>query len=318
MDSATPLELCGIKILLMEDQNPRYGNNRSFKSLAPIQWLKSSPFVLMHIAAIGIFFVEFKWQYVVLSLCVYGALMFGITAGFHRYFSHRTYKTSRWFQFVLAWLGSMSTQKGVLWWAANHRHHHKVSDMPADIHSPIQDGFFWSHMGWIMGKEAERTRAELIKDLWKFPELRWLNRWYLLPPILFAVSLVLFGGWGAFFWGFVFTTVLLWHGTFTINSLSHVFGSRRYKTGDTSRNNFLLAIITLGEGWHNNHHCYQASANQGFFWWEIDVSFYTLKIMSWFGLVRDLKKAPVRTLEAKRIHPTTHTVAATEAQVQHF
>ena len=262
--------------------------------------LKSIPFFLFHIAAaVSVFFVHFSWSMVALCIAMYYLRMFGITAGYHRYFSHRSYKTNRVFQFIVAWIGSMSSQKGVLWWAANHRHHHKFSDLPEDIHSPLLTGFWWSHVGWILSVYYDETKWELIPDLKKFPELVWLNKYHQVPLVLYGATLFLLGGWSAFVWGFLVSTVLLWHGTFTINSLSHVYGSRRYVTTDTSRNNFWLALLTLGEGWHNNHHCYQSSANQGFYWWEVDGSFYVLKALSWIGITRDLRKPPLELLEAK-------------------
>ena len=255
-----------------------------------INWIQSLPFFAFHLfAAVAVFFVPFHWSYVVWAVALYYLRMWLVTTTYHRYFSHRTFKTSRVFQFVLAFLAETSAQKGVLWWAANHRHHHRESDQPADVHSPLQDGFWWSHVGWILSDKYTETREEAIRDFARFPELRFLNRWYLLPPFLLAVGLFLIGGFPLLVWGFFVSTVVLWHGTFTINSLSHIFGKRRYKTTDTSRNNFLLALITCGEGWHNNHHYHQNTANQGWFWWEVDVSYYALKLMSALGLVWDLR-----------------------------
>ncbi|RZA24637.1 MAG: acyl-CoA desaturase, partial [Proteobacteria bacterium] len=208
-----------------------------------------------------------------LVLGSYYLRMIGVTAGYHRYFSHRSYKTSRWFQFCLAFLAQTSAQKGALWWAAHHRHHHKHSDQHEDIHSPSQKGFWWSQVGWILDKSTEDTNWKYIQDYAKFPELRWLNKYFLVPPTLYALAIFAVWGWQGLFWGFFFSTVMLYHGTFVINSLCHVFGKVRYKSGDDSKNSLLLALITCGEGWHNNHHYYQATANQGWFWWEIDVSY---------------------------------------------
>jgi len=256
-----------------------------------INWVTSAPFFAVHVfALVAPFFVPFHWSYVVWALALYYARMWAVTAGYHRYFAHRAYKTSRVFQFILAFLAQTSAQKGVLWWAANHRHHHRESDQPADLHSPLQDGFWWSHVGWILSDDHVETREEAIRDFARFPELRFLNRFYLLPPVLLALALLLIGGFPLLVWGFFVSTVLLWHGTFTINSLSHVFGSRRYRTTDTSRNNFLLALVTCGEGWHNNHHYHQNTANQGWFWWEVDATYYVLKLLSALGLVWDLRK----------------------------
>jgi stearoyl-CoA desaturase (Delta-9 desaturase) len=267
-----------------------------------IDWFRSLPFFLMHIAVVSVFFVPFHWKYVVLCFTLYVFRMFAITAGFHRYFAHRAFKTTRLNQFLLALCGTFSVQKGVLWWASLHREHHREADQPNDIHSPIQDGFIWSHVGWILSDKHQETRWDLIKDFSNYPELVWLNKYYLIPQILFAAILFAMGGVSALIWGFVISTVLLWHGTFTINSLTHIFGKQKYVTRDNSRNSLILALITLGEGWHNNHHCYQSSVRQGHRWWEIDVSFYVLKIMSWFGSVWDLRKVPLEKLKSKRIN----------------
>ena len=233
---------------------------------ARLQIISSVPFVLFHVAALNVFWVKFHWWYPLACLFLYGIRMFFVTAGYHRYFSHRSFKTSRWFQFVIAFMAMSSSQKGVLWWAAHHRHHHRFSDEDEDVHSPTLFGFFWAHIGWILSDKYNDTRLHYIGDFAKFPELRWLDKYYLVAPTALGVVLWLIGGWGLFAWGFCLSTVMLWHGTFTINSLSHLFGNRRYETTDTSRNNWLLALVTLGEGWHNNHHHYMAAARQGFYW----------------------------------------------------
>jgi stearoyl-CoA desaturase (Delta-9 desaturase) len=264
-----------------------------------ISILHSLPFLLVHLAALLIFFIAFHWYYLVTCLALLLVRMFFVTAGYHRYFSHRSFKTSRVFQFVIAFMAMSSSQKGVLWWAAHHRHHHRYSDQELDLHSPTLFGFFWSHIGWILSDKYNDTRMDYIGDFAKFPELRWLNKYHMVPPAVLGVALWLIGGWPLFIWAFCLGTALLWHDTFTINSLSHLFGSRRYETSDTSRNNWLLALLTLGEGWHNNHHHFMASARQGFFWWEIDITYYTLKAMSWLGIVWDLRKVPAHILEAQ-------------------
>lgn len=263
---------------------------------------KSLPFVAVHLAAfIGVFLVPFSWPMVALCVGMYYVRMFAITAGYHRYFSHRTYKMNRFFQFGMALLGTTAAQKGPLWWAANHRLHHRRSDQENDIHSPLQTGFAWSHVGWILGYDHDETQWDQVQDLSRYPELVWLNKHYLIPPITLGVLMGAFFGTSVLVWGFLLSTVLLWHGTFTINSLSHVFGSRRYTTTDTSRNNFWLALLTLGEGWHNNHHTYMSSTNQGFYRWEIDGSYYAIKALSWIGVTSDLRKPPLHLLEAKRL-----------------
>src|SRR5262245_53055799 len=202
------------------------------------------PFALFHLAALnGLFLVSFTWSLFTIFAVSYFVGMFAITAGYHRYFSHRTYKTSRVFQFVLALLGTLTAQKGVLWWAAHHRHHHKYSDQPEDIHSPLQKGFIWSHMGWLLSHSYNETRWEKIKDFGKYPELRWLNKYFLLPPVVLGVSYYLIGGVDLLMWGFMFTIVALWHATFCINSLTHLIGRRRYATTDDSRNSLMLALM---------------------------------------------------------------------------
>ncbi|AKF83592.1 stearoyl-CoA desaturase [Myxococcus fulvus 124B02] len=254
-----------------------------------LNWLSSIPFFAVHFMCLFAFVVGAKPVDIAVCVGLYIVRMWGITAGYHRYFSHRAFKTGRVFQFILALVGSTSTQKGVLWWAANHRHHHRYSDQGEDIHSPVQKGFWFSHVGWILCDKYGKTRMEGIKDFARFPELVWLNRFHLVPSVALAVALYFVGGFSMLVWGYFVSTTLLWHGTFTINSLSHIFGKRRYKTTDTSRNNWLLALVTLGEGWHNNHHYHQNTANQGWFWWEVDLSYYSLKVLSWFKVVEGLR-----------------------------
>lgn len=258
-------------------------------------------FILMHVATIAVFWVPFSWGLVWLCLGLYWLRMFAITAGYHRYFAHRSYKTSRVFQFILAFVGASSLQKGPLWWAGHHRHHHRYSDQDEDLHSPQRDGFWWAHVGWILSHRYDETPENLIKDFVKYPELRWLNRWHAVPGVLLAVILVLFGGWPAFVWGFLISTVLTWHATFAINSLTHVFGRVRYRTTDTSRNSIWLALLTLGEGWHNNHHYYQTATRQGFFWWELDISYLILKALSIPHIVWGLREPPKRVLFSNRV-----------------
>jgi stearoyl-CoA desaturase (delta-9 desaturase) len=263
--------------------------------------VKSLPFFAVHLVAlVGVFFVGFRWWYPLVALASYYVRMTFVTAGYHRYFSHRAYKTSRWFQFVLALGAETSAQKGVLWWGAHHRDHHKYSDQPSDVHSPRQQGLWWAHVGWILGAKHQETKLDRIKDFAQYPELRWLNKYYYLPVVALAVAMFLVGGAPILMWGFFVATVLLWHGTFTINSLSHVFGKVRYESRDDSKNNWLLALITNGEGWHNNHHYYQSTANQGFYWWEIDASYYVLKLLSWVGIVWDLRTPPKHIRDAHK------------------
>jgi stearoyl-CoA desaturase (delta-9 desaturase) len=272
--------------------------------------LRNIPFVTVHLCCLLAFVSGFTWWAVLLCFVLYVVRMFGITAGFHRYFSHRSYSTSRVFQFLLGVLGTSAAQRGPLWWAAHHRHHHRHSDTEEDLHSPVQSGFFWSHVGWIMGHESSPTNSKAVRDLMKYPELVLLNRFHMVVPLglgigVFALGAVLqrfypesgITGFQFLVWGFFISTVLLYHGTFTINSLCHVIGSKRFVTHDESRNNFFLALLTLGEGWHNNHHRYPGSERQGFYWWELDLTHLTLRVFEVLGLVWDLKTPPKHVYE---------------------
>ena len=268
-----------------------------------INWGHSTPMILIHLAPLLAIWTGTRWSDWAVCIVLYWVRMFFLTAGYHRYFAHRAYKTSRAMQFLLAIGGGTAANKGVLWWAANHRDHHKYSDTERDVHSPTR-GFWWSHVVWILCGKHKATNVDHVKDLAKFPELRWQNRWWILPPAALALFCLWFGGWSCLLIGFFLSTVVLWHSVFTINSLAHVWGSRRYDTKqDGSRNNMLLALTTMGEGWHNNHHHLQTSARQGFHWWQIDCSWYILKMMEWCGLVWDLIEPTKDQLERGLIKP---------------
>ena len=274
---------------------------------------RTIPFILLHLACLLVFVVSFSWFAVGVAVFLYLVRMFAITAFYHRYFSHRSFRTSRFMQFILAAWGNSSMQRGPLWWASTHRHHHQHSDEEVDVHSPVQHGFLWSHIGWITSQRNFPTNYDRIKDFAKFPELVWLNRHDQVVPLAVFGALYLLGwllemfapglhttGWQLVVWGGVVSTVVLMHGTFCINSLAHVFGKKRFVTGDTSRNSLILALITLGEGWHNNHHRFMHAARQGFYWWEVDVSYYLLKMMSWCGLIWELKPVPKNIYDEAR------------------
>jgi stearoyl-CoA desaturase (delta-9 desaturase) len=255
-----------------------------------IIWQDTLLFIVLHAVAIYTIGSHFEWRWVGLALASYYLRMFALSAGFHRYFSHRSYKTSRPFAFFLAFLGECSLQKGALWWASHHRHHHRFSDQPQDVHSPLHKGFLWSHMGWILCDKYKSTNQALIKDFWTYPELVWLNNNTWLPvSVYISVLSGLFGVEGVL-WGFVVATVFLWHGVFSINSLMHVWGKQAYNTGDNSKNNFLAALVVMGDGWHNNHHYYPVSVRHGFEWWQIDPSYYLLCLLERLGIVWDLKR----------------------------
>ena len=271
------------------------------------------PFVFMHLGCLGLIWVGWSWTAVWVAVALYLVRMFAITGFYHRYFSHRTFRTSRGMQFAFAVLGNTAVQRGALWWAAVHRHHHKHADTEHDVHSPGLSGFWWSHIGWMTSSRNFPTNYGAIRDLAKYPELVFLNRFDLVVPALFAAALFAGGellrvvapglgtsGAQIFVWGFLVSTVVLLHATLFINSLAHSMGRRRFDTRDDSRNSLMLAIITLGEGWHNNHHRFMGSARQGFYWWEFDVTYYMLKALSWTGLIWGLKPVPSSVYEEAR------------------
>ena len=294
-----------------------------------VDWFRSVPFIAVHLMCLGVFWVGWSWTAVAVAVAFYFIRMFAITGWYHRYFSHRTFKTSRTVQFLFALLGGSCAQRGPLWWAGHHRHHHIASDTPEDVHSPRQGGFLWSHMGWVMSQTYYAPRLKAISDFAKFPELRFLDRYDVLIPTVTGFGM--FGlGWllevqapglgtngsQMLIWGFFISTVALFHGTCTINSLSHVYGSQRYATGDDSRNNLLLALITMGEGWHNNHHYYPASTRQGFYWWEIDLTYYGLKLLEQLGLVWDIRNVPTYVREGKSKQESEHGALKRPIEVQ--
>ncbi len=266
----------------------------------PLGYGTSTPFILLHFLPLLAIFTGVTQKAVILCVVSYVVRMFAITGGYHRYFSHRAFKLGRFPQFVLAFLGGTAAQKGVLWWAGHHRDHHRYSDTARDPHSP-QKGFWWAHVGWILCDAYGETDYEAIEDYSRFPELRWLNEHDWVPVWLLAVASTLIAGWSGLIIGFFLSTVLLWHGTFIVNSLAHVMGKRRYATSDTSRNSAFVAFFTLGEGWHNNHHHYPACARQGFRWWEFDPTYWVLRIGAMLGIVKELRQPPLAVRESKRI-----------------
>jgi stearoyl-CoA desaturase (delta-9 desaturase) len=286
------------------------------------------PFIAIHLGCGAVIWVGVSITAVVVAVLLYALRMFAITAFYHRYFSHNAFLTSRAAQFAFALLGAAAAQRGPLWWASHHRHHHVHADEPEDSHSALRHGLWRSHVGWFMSRAHFAPRGALVASLARYPELRFLDRWDVLVPLLLCALLYAAGAWAQAFapalqtsgaqllvWGFCISTVALYHATFSINSLAHRYGTRRYATRDASRNNAWLALITFGEGWHNNHHHYPAAARQGFYWWEIDVTWYGLKLLQRLGLVWDLRDVPraVRVAHADRMAhtaPTARTVHA--------
>lgn len=246
-------------------------------------------FLGIHLGALAAFLVPFSVSLLWWAAASYAIRMFGVTAGYHRYFSHRSYRLGRAAQFAMAVLAQTSGQKGVLWWAAHHRLHHRHADRDDDVHSPVRRGFWWAHVGWVLSNRYDTYDQRLVADFARYPELRWLDRHHWAPAAAFAAALLLAGGVPVFVWGFLVPTVFLYHGTFAINSVAHLVGTRRFNTPDHSRNNWVLALVTLGEGWHNNHHFLMSSCRQGCRWWEIDITYGVLKLLSWTGAVRGLR-----------------------------
>jgi len=280
-----------------------------------IDWLRAAPFILVNLGCLCVFWVGFSWTAFITALVLYLVRVFSIGAFYHRYFSHKTYQTNRIWQFIFALIAASSAQRGPLWWAAHHREHHLHADEPSDAHSPVQHGFWWSHMGWFMSKKHYYYNPDRVRDLARYPELVFLDRYDSLVPTFLFVSLFLSGlllqlyapqlGTTAgqmLVWGFCISTIALFHTTVSINSLSHVFGNKRFITKDNSRNNFFLALVTLGEGWHNNHHHYPATARQGFLWWEIDITYYLLKGLEKLGIIHDVKNVPKAVLEKNLVN----------------
>lgn len=259
-----------------------------------------APFLLAHVVCLAAIWTGVHLTDLMIAVGLYGVRIFAISAGYHRYFSHRGFKTSRPFAFVLAVLAQSSAQRGVLWWAGAHRKHHLYSDTARDVHSPVRRGFWHAHLGWIFTAEHARTDFDAVPDLARYPELRWLDRNPYLVPVLAGFLVWLAAGWSGLVVGFFWSTVAVWHVTFSINSLAHVVGRRRYVTGDQSRNNWWLAILTFGEGWHNNHHHYQSAARNGFRWWEIDLTYYLLKGLAGLGLVWELRTPPAPVVRGEQ------------------
>lgn len=291
-----------------------------------VDWVRVMPFVVLHAGCLGVIWVGWSWFAVGAAVALYFVRMFAVTGIYHRYFSHKTYSTSRVGQFLLALWGGTTVQRGPLWWAYHHRHHHRHSDDEHDAHSPHVHGFWWSHIGWITSRRNFPTDYSQVKDLAKFPELVFLNRFDIIVPVLFATAIFGVGaaleafapglgtnGAQMLVWGFFISTTALFHGTSCINSMAHLMGKRRFKTDDDSRNSFILSVICLGEGWHNNHHRYQSSTRNGFYWWEIDLTYYGLKMLSWTGFIWGFKAVPKRVLEEGMRAEHEDTVAAAAA-----
>lgn len=295
----------------MELMQPRVVEKSKLSMDERLGGVEAAPLLIVHLGALAAPLTGFSMAALIAMLVAYAVRVFALTGGYHRYFSHKSYQTSRVFQFVLAALGASAAQLGPLWWAAHHRHHHQHSDDPLDTHSPRRKGLFHAHIGWIMCPRNTLADEALVQDLMKFPELRWIDRYHVVAPFVLAALMYGLGSWLASLgvatsglqmvaWGFFVSTVMVYHVTFCINSITHVFGRRRFQTQDDSRNSLLLAILTMGEGWHNNHHRYPASVRQGFYPWEIDVTYYILLLLSKLGIVWNLRTPPPSVYEEAR------------------
>lgn len=271
-------------------------DNLDQEDLLIVNWIRVIPFLLIHVGCLAVFFVGISKTSIIVAVSLYFVRMLGITAFYHRYFSHRAFKTTRVWQFIFALIGASAAQRGPLWWASHHRHHHLYSDKKEDKHSPHHQGFWWSHMLRFMSSSNFKADYNKVHDLRQYQELVYLDRFDMLIPVLLIISLYFLGGIELVVWGFFISTVCVFHSTFSINSLAHKFGTKRYNNADESRNNFWLAIITLGEGWHNNHHHFPGSCKQGFYWWEVDITYYFLKLLAILGIISNLKYIPEELL----------------------
>lgn len=262
-------------------------------------WINFLVFRGIHLAAFLVFLTGISWRSFWIAFVLYWGRMFIITAGYHRYFSHRAYKTSRPMQFLIGLIGTTCVQKGPLWWAATHRRHHRYTDQPQDVHSPRQRGWWYAHMGWLGDSRHGSTDLGVVSDLARYPELHWLGKYHYIAPLLLTLLCYHLDGWSGVVVGMGISTVLFWHATFAVNSVAHLYGTQPFVTGDDSRNWWLLAILTMGEGWHNNHHFDQNTARQGYRrWWEVDLSYYLLVMLAKAGVIWDLRQPGPKTRAA--------------------
>lgn len=257
------------------------------------------PLLVVHLALFAIPFIPFSVWDLVIMLLLTRITGLGITMGFHRYFAHRSFKTSRLMQFLLAVAGCTSLQRGPLWWVHHHRVHHLHSDTPEDVHSPVVHGFWHGHFGWLFGRVTHRAEGSFVRDLTKFPELVWLERLWLVPGLAFAAICYAIGSWEGVVYWYCLNVVLVSQVTYAVNSIGHLYGSRRFETGDGSRNNRVLGFLSLGDGWHNNHHRAPSSARHGFAWYEFDFTFLTIRLLARLGLVWGVRVPPPEVLAGK-------------------
>ncbi|HEY3826486.1 MAG TPA: fatty acid desaturase [Bryobacteraceae bacterium] len=272
-----------------------FGNPRS----EGLNWPSVIAFGLLHVGALAALFM-FSWRNFLAAVFIYWiATGLGISMGYHRLHTHRGYKCPLWLEYFFAVCGTLSLEGGPIFWVAVHRIHHQKSDQSGDPHSPRHGGFFWSHVGWIMFGEGNHSNTRMLSkyapDLAKHRFYVWLNNWHWLPLAVLGVILLAIGGWPLMLWGVCVRTVFGLHATWLVNSATHMWGARRFATRDDSRNNWWVAAITFGEGWHNNHHAHPTSIRHGLAWYEIDHSWILVNILKRLGLAYDLKVAKVDT-----------------------
>jgi stearoyl-CoA desaturase (delta-9 desaturase) len=259
--------------------------------------LSGSVFWIVQASALLIFFIPFSWELAALWAASHFLRAVGLTLAFHRYYAHRAFQMNRIARFVWTFIGIAAMQKGPLWWAGHHVNHHRFADRDGDPHSPMISGVYYAHIGWFLN-DARHDRLEpsnpVVRDFSKVPEIAWLDRYFAVPPLMLAAAMYLAGGMPWLIWGFCLPTMTLAHATFAINTVNHMFGTRRFDTIDESRNNALTAFFAVGEGWHNNHHRYQRAARNGFYWWEFDPTWYVIRIMAAVGLAWDVHRVPER------------------------
>jgi len=260
-------------------------------------------FWLIQASALLVFAVPFRWAFIALWAASHFLRAVGLTLAYHRYYAHRAFKMHRVTRFIWTFIGAAAMQKGPIWWAGHHVNHHKFADRDGDPHSPMVSGVYYAHLGWFLNDtKFDRVDATnpVLRDFGSIPEIAFLDRHFWLPPTVLAIALYLAGGLPWVVWGFCVPTMTLAHATFAINSVNHMFGSRRFETVDESRNNPLTAFFAAGEGWHNNHHRYQRAARNGFYWWEFDITWYAIRAMQALGLAWDVQPVPARLYKEAR------------------
>jgi len=256
-----------------------------------IQWVTLTTVTLFHVMALVALFY-FSWSNLLAALVTWWiAGSWGIGMGYHRLLTHRGFKAPKWLEYFLSFCGTLGLQSGAINWVTTHRLHHAFTETDEDPHSP-RNGTYWAHMGWIFRGKAqnqdEATQLRYAPDLMKDKVHVWMSNYYWVTPIVAAVILYAIGGFSMVLWGVFLRQVIGWHSTWLVNSATHLWGSRRFETRDDSRNNGLIAALTFGEGWHNNHHAHPRSAKHGLTWYEFDVNWLQIKFLEKIGLVSDV------------------------------